>query len=49
MGSDANAATFTVGLTYGLSEHTTMVTNLGIGLTRDAPNVVLSMKFPYSF
>ena len=49
VGSDANAATFNVGLTYGLSEHTTMVTNLGIGLTRDAPNVVLSMKFPYSF
>lgn len=48
-GSNANAAVFNVGLTYGLSEHTTMVTNLGIGLTRDAPNVVLSMKFPYSF
>jgi len=26
-----------------------MVTSLGIGLTSDAPNYTLSMRFPYRF
>ncbi|MDE2089421.1 MAG: autotransporter outer membrane beta-barrel domain-containing protein, partial [Gammaproteobacteria bacterium] len=49
VGSDANASTLNLGLTYGLSDHLTMVTNLGVGLTKDAPDVMLSMKFPYNF
>lgn len=48
-GSDANAATFNIGLTHALSERASMVMNLGIGLTPDAPDLQLSLKFPYSF
>lgn len=48
-GSDANAATFNVGLTHALSERASFVTNLGIGLTPDAPDLQLSIKFPYTF
>lgn len=49
VGSDANAATFNFGVTYALSKHTTLVTLLGIGLTPDAPNYMLTFKIPYIF
>lgn len=49
VGSDANAASFNFGVTYGLNPRETLVTNLGIGLTQDAPNVMLSVSVPYSF
>ncbi|MEK6550883.1 MAG: hypothetical protein AABZ50_04500 [Pseudomonadota bacterium] len=48
-GSDANSATFNFGLTHALSDRASMVTNLGIGLTPDAPDLQLTIKFPYSF
>jgi hypothetical protein len=48
-GSDANAATFNIGLTHALSDRASMVVNLGVGLTPDAPDLQLSFKFPYSF
>ncbi|MGY0557556.1 transporter [Lysobacter sp. A421] len=47
IGSDANAAMFNLGVTYALSEHTTLVSQLGIGLTPDAPDFSLSFKVPY--
>lgn len=49
IGSDANAATFNMGVTHALNEHTTLVTLLGIGLTSDAPDFSLSFKIPYMF
>ena len=49
IGSDANAATFSLGVTYALSQHTTLVTSLGVGLTPDAPNYTLNFKVPYLF
>ncbi|HUW53147.1 MAG TPA: hypothetical protein VMV99_07015 [Rhodanobacter sp.] len=49
IGSDANAATFNMGVTYALSQHTTLVTLLGIGLTPDAPDYSLTFKIPYVF
>lgn len=48
-GSDANAAYFNVGMTYALSDRLTMVPNLSIGLTPDAPDFTFSLKFPYYF
>jgi hypothetical protein len=48
VGSNANAASFTVGLTYALSERLSMITNVGIGMTPDAPDVLVNMKFPYT-
>lgn len=49
IGSDANAATFNMGVTYALSQHTTMVALLGVGLTPDAPDYSLTFKIPYMF
>lgn len=47
--SDANAAYFNIGMTYALSNKLTMVPNLSIGLTPDAPDFSFSLKFPYYF
>jgi len=47
--SDGNAATFTSGVTYALGSKSAISTSVGIGLTPDAPDFSLSMKFPYSF
>ncbi len=49
IGSDGNAATFSVGVTYALSDKWSMSTSLGIGLTPDAPDFALSMRFPFRF
>ncbi len=48
-GSDANAVSINLGATYAMSDKLSMVTSVGIGLTPDAPDVIFSMKFPYSF
>ncbi|HEL4243134.1 transporter [Stenotrophomonas maltophilia] len=47
IGSDANAASLNLGVTYALNQHTTLVTLLGIGLTPDAPDFTLAFKIPY--
>ena len=49
IGSDANAASFNMGVTYALSPHTTFVTLLGVGLTPDAPDYSVTFKVPYMF
>ncbi|HEY8329588.1 MAG TPA: transporter [Rhodanobacter sp.] len=49
IGSDANAATFNLGVTYAMSQHTTLVTMLGVGLTPDAPDYSVTFKIPYMF
>jgi hypothetical protein len=49
IGSDGNAGTFNVGMTYAMSQNSTLVTLLGIGLTPDAPDMTLSFKVPYTF
>jgi hypothetical protein len=46
IGSDANAATLNLGVTYALDPHTTLVTQLGVGLTADAPDFTLTFKIP---
>mgnify|MGYP001947807356 FL=1 len=48
-GSDANAAYFNIGMTMAASDRLTIVPNLSIGLTPDAPDFSLSLKFPYYF
>lgn len=49
LGSDANAATFNMGVTYAMNQHTTLVTMLGIGLTPDSPDFSVTFKVPYMF
>jgi hypothetical protein len=48
-GSDANAAYFNIGMTFAASDKLTIVPNLSIGLTPDAPDFSFSIKFPYYF
>ena len=47
--SDANAAYFNVGMTIAASDNLTIVPNLAIGMTDDAPDFTFSLKFPYYF
>ncbi|MCK9813716.1 hypothetical protein M1B35_06045 [Pseudomonas sp. MAFF 302046] len=47
--SDANAGYFNVGMTIAASDNLTIVPNLSIGLTEDAPDFTFSLKFPYYF
>lgn len=47
IGSSANAASFNFGATYGLSDSTSIVTSLGIGLTDDAPDFTLNFRMPF--
>ncbi len=49
IGSDGNAGTFNMGVTYALDKHTTLVSLLGVGLTPDAPDFNLTLKVPYMF
>ncbi|MDF3932339.1 hypothetical protein [Pseudomonas citronellolis] len=48
-GSDINAGQFNWGLTYAWSQNLTIVPNLSIGITPDAPDFSFSVKFPYYF
>ncbi|AAY92393.1 hypothetical protein ABH911_005185 [Pseudomonas protegens] len=47
--SDANAGYFNVGMTIAASDNLTIVPNLSIGMTEDAPAFTFSLKFPYYF
>lgn len=46
-GSQANVALMNIGATFALNPRTTLITNVGIGLTDDAPNMVVSLRFPF--
>lgn len=47
IGSDANVGVFSFGGTYALSDSTSVVTNLGIGLTDDASDISLTFRMPF--
>jgi len=49
VGSDYSAATFQTGLTYQLSDALFMIGSVGIGVTPDAPDFTVGIKFPYRF
>lgn len=48
-GSDSSAGVLNFGVTYALSHRRSMVFNLGIGVTADAPDITIGVKFPFSF
>lgn len=48
-GSDASAGLLNFGLSYGLADNLTMSASVGIGITPDAPDVTVSVRFPYNF
>ena len=47
--SDANAGYFNIGMTVAATDNLTIVPNLSIGMTDDAPDFTFSLKFPYYF
>ena len=49
VGSQANAAVFNVGLTHAMSDRLSIIGNVGVGLTPDAPDFSVGVKLPYTF
>ena len=47
--SDANAGYFNIGMTIAATDNLTIVPNLSLGMTDDAPDFSFSLKFPYYF
>lgn len=48
-GSDSSAGVLNFGVTYALSDKRSMVVNVGVGVTPDAPDITIGVKFPFSF
>ena len=49
VGSQANVGLVNLGSTFSLGENVALVTNVGIGLTDDSPDMALSIRVPYRF
>lgn len=49
VGSDANSAMLNIGSTYSLNDRSSVVVNVGAGLTPDAPNATVGVKYVNSF
>ncbi len=49
VGSDANVASLNMGATFAVAERTSIVVNVGAGLTHDTPDFSLSTRVPFSF
>lgn len=49
VGSDANSAMMNFGATYALNDRESVVVNVGAGLTPDAPNATLGVKYLNSY
>ncbi|WP_310597477.1 transporter [Aeromonas aquatica] len=48
-GSDANAASFGMGSTWAITDQLSMAVNWSAGLTTDAPDYSIGLRFPYRF
>ncbi|MBA3054447.1 MAG: transporter [Sphingomonadales bacterium] len=49
VGSQANVGLVNLGATFSLGEHFSLLTNVGIGLTQDSPDMTVSFRIPYRF
>lgn len=49
VGSQANVGLVNLGATFSLGPRLALVTNLGIGLTDDSPDMTLNIRLPYRF
>ena len=49
VGSQANVALVNLGATFSLGENVALVTNVGVGLTDDSPDMAVSVRIPYRF
>ncbi|MDT9598986.1 hypothetical protein [Sphingosinicella rhizophila] len=49
VGSQANVGIVNLGANFALTERLAIITNVGIGMTQDAPDMLLSVRVPYRF
>ena len=49
VGSQANVALVNLGATFSLSDTVTLITNVGIGLTDDSPDMAVNIRVPFRF
>jgi len=49
IGSQANVGIVNLGATFALTNRIALLTTLGIGMTRDAPDMTFSVRLPFSF
>lgn len=49
VGTDANAASFGMGSTWAMTDRLSMAVNWSAGLTSDAPDYSIGIRFPYRF
>ena len=49
VGSQANVGIVNIGATFSLGERLALVTNVGIGLTDDSPDMSVGFRIPYRF
>lgn len=49
VGSEANVGVLNLGATFSLSDRLTIVSNLAVGMTQDAPDMVFTIHAPYRF
>jgi hypothetical protein len=49
VGSQANVGSVNLGANFALTDRLAIITNVGIGMTQDAPDMTLSLRVPYRF
>lgn len=49
VGSDANVAQLNLGATFAINEHASVIANVGVGMTTDAPDAVFTLRVPFTF
>jgi hypothetical protein len=49
VGSEANVGVLNLGATFSLTARLTLLTNLGVGITQDAPDMTVMVRVPYQF
>ncbi|HEY7006796.1 MAG TPA: hypothetical protein VH392_09995 [Sphingomicrobium sp.] len=49
VGSEANVASLNLGATFSLSDRLTLLSNLAIGISQDAPDMEFMLRIPYQF
>ena len=49
VGSQANVSVLNFGATFGLTQFLAILTNVGVGITPDAPDMTVSVRLPWRF
>lgn len=49
IGSDISAGSLNLGATYAMTDRFWTVANVSVGVTPDAPDITVGLKFPYNF